>query len=257
MEFTTRVLYQVGYCHRLSYCHKKADWSTIREKFGHFKTTFMESCHLHSVEENWKSFKTTVLNLMDLHIPSRMTKSRQNLPWWNRSLHRLVRKKQRAYKKASKSHSPSAWSKYRSIQKQCQASLRRARWDYVNNILLQGLENDNTKPFWRYVKSRRQDSVGVAPLRVSGKLHSDSKEKANILNDQFKSVFTPESDAPLPDLDYPQQEDISQLTINTAGVEKLLGKLKVNKAAGPDDIPCIILKELAAEIAPVLTSIYN
>jgi hypothetical protein len=45
-----------------------------------------------------------------------------------------------------------------------------------------------------------------------------------------------------------------ELSITCAGVLKLLHKLNPNKAAGPDNIrPNISIKELAAEIAPILT----
>jgi hypothetical protein len=33
-------------------------------------------------------------------------------------------------------------------------------------------------------------NICIAPLRHKGSMTNDSKEKANILNDQFKSVFT-------------------------------------------------------------------
>ena len=79
-----------------------------------------------------------------------------------------------------------------------QKALDQARWDYVNNILIDGLESNNSKPFWRFVKSRRQDSVGVAPLKDEGILHTDSKEKAHILNRQFQRVFMQEDNSPLP-----------------------------------------------------------
>ena len=38
---------------------------------------------------------------------------------------------------------------------------------------------------------------------------------------------------------------------------KLLSLLDANKASGPYNIPCPILKELALEIAPVITTIYR
>ena len=39
------------------------------------------------------------------------------------------------------------------------------------------------------MKSKTQDNIGVVPLKRSGGLY-ESKEKAEILNNQFKSVFT-------------------------------------------------------------------
>jgi hypothetical protein len=44
-----------------------------------------------------------------------------------------------------------------------------------------------------------QESVGVAPLKnKQGFLKSDSQSKANILNNQFMSVFTKEDDGHIP-----------------------------------------------------------
>jgi hypothetical protein len=51
-----------------------------------------------------------------------------------------------------------------------------------------GLKNNNSKPFWKYVESRKQDNIGVSPLQNNGQLVNDSKRKADILINQFKSV---------------------------------------------------------------------
>lgn len=143
------------------------------------------------------------------------------------------------------------------MQKETQKALTQARWDYINNTLLEGLENNNSKPFWRFVKSRRQDNVGVAPLQSDGVVHTDSKDKAQIFNRQFQKVFTQEGDEPMPDPAGPSFPSIGSLEIHAPGVAKLLSALKVNKASGPDDLPCHMLKELAVDIAPVLTFIFN
>ena len=50
---------------------------------------------------------------------------------------------------------------------------------------------------------------------------------------------------------------IQDLNISIAGVEKLLSNININKAAGPDLIPNIVLKECATDLAPGLTAIYR
>ena len=124
---------------------------------------------------------------------------------------------------------------------------------------MEGLQSKDCKPFWRYVKSNRQDTIGVAPLKSKGNLFSDSKSKATILNDQFKSVFTPtqDPDSDIPLLEGPNYPSIAPLIISSKGVEKLLSKLNVKKASGPDNISCRILQELSAELAPVLAGIFT
>ena len=39
--------------------------------------------------------------------------------------------------------------------------------------LSNALEENNTKPFWNYIKSLGNDSVGVDPIKDKGQLHSD------------------------------------------------------------------------------------
>jgi hypothetical protein len=62
-------------------------------------------------------------------------------------------------------------------------------------------DNDNTsnpKRFWSFIKGKRTESTGVAPLRREGILHSDTATKGNILNDQFTSVFSSEQGEDIP-----------------------------------------------------------
>jgi len=133
----------------------------------------------------------------------------------------------------------------------------KAHWTYVNGILLEGLENNGTKPFWSYIKARKQDNIGVALLKKNGVLINNSKDKAEILSDQFRSVFTHEEDGAVPELGGQTYRVIDPLTIRDDGVQKLLTRLKPNKASGPDAIPACILKELANEFAPALSAFFT
>jgi hypothetical protein len=54
------------------------------------------------------------------------------------------------------------------------------------------------KPFWKYVKSKHQESGGIAPLKKGTNLISDSKGKAELLLNQFKSFFTKPTNNNLP-----------------------------------------------------------
>ena len=44
--------------------------------------------------------------------------------------------------------------------------------------------------FWHYITGKRQDNIGIGTLKSqSGSIVTDPLEKAEILNNQFKSVF--------------------------------------------------------------------
>ncbi|KAL8561583.1 hypothetical protein ACOMHN_024819 [Nucella lapillus] len=109
----------------------------------------------------------------------------------------------------------------------------------------------------QYIKARKQDSTGVAPLKEKGQLYSDSKSKARILLQQFKSVFTRDTDAPLPSVKKTCAHDIPRIHIHPEGVLKLLRDINPNKAPGPDKIPNLVLKECAPNLAPALTTLFQ
>ena len=108
------------------------------------------------------------------------------------------------------------------------------------------------------VKRIKKDSSGVGPLKVDGKLISDSKEKANVLNDQFKSVFNEKITHDLPDMGHVSPfGPMESFIITVPGVTKLLKSLKIHKAAGPDGIVPRLLFEFSEQLAPLLTFIFN
>ena len=128
---------------------------------------------------------------------------------------------------------------------------------YLENIISEDF-NSGAKKFWLYIKSKCQESTGVSPLKsMDGFLKSDSTSKAEILNPQFKPVFTEEDLSNLPhkgESPYPNTDDIE---VSEKGVLKLLQNLRQNKAPGPDLIPAYILKIGAKELSPILTKIFQ
>ena len=136
---------------------------------------------------------------------------------------RKIRKKQKLHQNAKQTNLKSDWENYRILKRTTQKECRNAHWKYVNESLLNCLEEGKNKSFWKYIKSKRNDSVGVSALRKNGQLHQDSKSKADILNDQFKSVFTKQDHLEeTPKLNEPRYPKIDDLHISIEGVEKLL-----------------------------------
>jgi len=103
---------------------------------------------------------------------------------------------------------------------------------YVD-LLSRGLEEGDQKPFWRYVRSQRQDHQGVSPLRSGAQLLSDAAANAELLSKQFCSVFTAdEPDTVDIQLEGPQYPQMESLNVTEAGVCKLLKNLNPGKASG-------------------------
>ena len=155
---------------------------------------FSENSPSRSVNENWFKLKS-ILNQYLYKcrpIPTKMTSPQENLPWLSKSLLASLQKKTSLYSKAKHTNKADLWAKYKLCKRQTQRAIRSARWSFLKNKLSESLEQKNSKPLWRYIKSKHQDGNGVSPLKVNGQLHSYSRRKAEILNNQFCSVFTSE-----------------------------------------------------------------
>ena len=97
----------------------------------------------------------------------------------------------------------------------------------------------------------------MAPLKENGKMHADPKDKTNILNRQYESVYTKEDTNNVPSPSGQPYQPMEEITVTEHGVRKLLLKINPRKACGPDMISARILKDLAVELAPLLTAIYQ
>ena len=122
------------------------------------------------------------------------------------------------YNRAKLTGNTNDWQKYRNVKKSTNHHLKRSHRHHVNSKLSDALENNNTKPFWSYIKSLKNDNNVVAPIKVEGKLHSDPTQKATLLSKQFQSVFVKEDHKiPVPKLGDTTAPTIGDLKITTKG----------------------------------------
>ena len=217
---------------------------------------YMDTRGFNSVDEKWSCFEDNIHRIMDSCIPSKWTSSRYNLPWFNHSLKRLARRKQKLYNKAKFSGKQNDWKAFLVARKLMHKRLKEARNAYISDYLGEAIE-ENPKRFWSYIKQLKKEEPGIADFEINGSIISDNKSKAEILNNQFSNVFTQEDLQNIPDIGYGRIQAIDSLSITTDGVAKQLSLLKTNKASGPDAIPPWFLKEHAAEIAPMLANIFQ
>jgi hypothetical protein len=202
------------------------------------------------------------------HIPHKRTFSKRRLPWIDAELRLQINQRDRAYKKWKKHGTPALKQEARTKRRHVQRLIRRAYWNYLQDIFdPDGMENPKAnnkhKRFWAYIKSQRTSNVGVSSLRKDGVLYDNPRDKAQILNNQFYSAFgngsayTKEEFAQKCGMDYRDGEALEDILVHEEGVKRLLRNLDPSKAPGPDGISARVLKELADEIAPILTLIFR
>lgn len=238
------------------YLRNKADIEKIRKDMEDYQEKYKQLNDTVPVQEKWDHLEKEIKRIMDEHVPSKTSTNRRNIPWFNRSLRRRTKKRQKLYNKARQTDNPDDWHKFKEFRKTCRQSLNKARRDYINDDLEASIK-DNPKAFWTFMKKLRNENNGIADLRVNNKLLNNSKDKADALNNQFSSVFTKEDTTSLPTLGDSKIPDIPDLIIGEEGVKKQLNNLKPSKAPGPNGIFPWILRMMADELAPILTSLFQ
>ena len=140
---------------------------------------------------------------MSNHVPSQMSTTRHNQPWITREIKRLSRQKQKRYNLAKgRNKQRKAYRRFHKLKK---------------------LDTDkNNKRFRSFIKNQRKGNTGVAHLyNKSGILHSDSKEKSNILNTQFSDVFNKDEDTTTtPDKGQSTHPEMAEISSTANGVRK-------------------------------------
>ena len=131
-----------------------------------------------TIDDMWTSFKNILLNAMEKSVPSKLSRSKPTHPWITTEVRRIINKKNKAGNKARKTKSQRDKDRYRKLKSLTQRTTREAYNDYVTNIISPEQTN-NPKRFWSFIKSKKQDNSGVAPLRAKdGIIYSDKNNKS-------------------------------------------------------------------------------
>ena len=229
---------------------KKANWENIKSDIqvleGKIKTIYNTS----NTNELWQTFKEDLIKTISTNIPQKQITHKMKLPWITDQLRIKINKTKRLHKKSKKNHHLQI--RYKHMKKTLQADMRSAYWHYIENMILDlpieelGTTNKKNTPknLFSYIKSMRNDNSGEAALKKDGLLVTNTKDKANILNQQFQKAFSTESSAdPIPVKNLSSHPQMNEIKISEKGVNKLLHNINPNKATGPDELCGKVLKE--------------
>ncbi|CAC5402326.1 unnamed protein product [Mytilus coruscus] len=96
----------------------------MREDINNIKNEIVKMTTINSnINDIWIVFKTSLEKSVNLNIPHKQARTKDSPPWISRDLKRLIRKRDRLYKKNKKSHDKKDSEKYKTIKRQTEAIL--------------------------------------------------------------------------------------------------------------------------------------
>ena len=185
----------------------------------------------------------------------------RDLPWINNTIRRLIRKRNRLYKKYKKDRTILNYDKFKQARNEVTSNLRKAKKDYTDSLANKLKTSSlSSRDYWKTLKSfiKPSNSVTIPPLLHENTYVADSDEKANLLNSYFvEQTVLDEHLANLPEPDDTNDPTLNNIVFSPTEVKDILYSLKLGKATGQDNINNRILKEAALPLANPLCDLFN
>ena len=211
-----------------------------------------------SIDNVWRTFRDDLASTIHSNIPTKAIKSKSaHEPlWFNRKARKLVQEQRSLYNKAKKLGGTEEWEKYDIFRKATKKELRRIKRSFMEAMLYEPLKLGNSKPFYKLLKKKREQSSGIGLLKdANGEVLESPQDKANLLNEYFSTVFSPVNSFGN-EIFSASTSDYS-LKVCPAGVKKLIDDLPSGKAPGPDGLRKEDLSVHTESISECLAVIFN
>jgi len=243
---------------RLLWHFGSAQWSALREFLIDFP---WDDCFLASRDASVvaDSITEVILAGMEAFIPS-STKSFSSHKWFDRSCADACRIRDGAYRAKKLFPSANSHSAYISSRNRCKAIIRKVKRAFIKKKCADLSSSPTDKSFWSLAKNISNNfcTSSFPPLfRPDQSIANSPSEKAALFGSLFSSNSTlDDSVAPLPPT-LPPTDPMPLPIFSSRKVYRVLSKLNVSKAYGPDGVPPCVLRECASELSPVLARLFR
>ena len=239
-------------CKHQVYNYAKADWKSLN--FDLKKVDWISIVDTHDPHESWPTFKSILANLCDKHIPKRTVKYQFQPPWFDSDCEKILLEKEKWRARAkSPTGTEEDYEKFRKLRKQFKK--------IMDEKMRLNVEDDTdpsliSKKFWKYVKSKTKSTRIPETVWYKDKFRNDSQEQADLFNEFFFSQFSSESKYDI-DISFNANDRFSSIKFHELDVLLLLKEINPSKAAGPDGLHGMVLKNCAAALSKPLTTLFN
>jgi hypothetical protein len=252
---------------KTNYVYKEANWEYFRSwVHNNLNSTLLSHNPKPTTNEIDKAvshFTDVVHTAIQKSVPIRTRNSRsmQIAP----STRLLIQERNKLRTLWQKTHNIALRPRINSLKQQIDMAIKNqlcSNWHHT----LQNLDTNNIQDTWRITKHLTNDHSNIPPLKLNNKSAITQQEKVNLFADTLQDIFTTNPDQ-TPEFSKTTEHDVMNFLnqsptplvrkTNFHEIGWLIRHLKSRKAAGPDGIQNIVLKNLPVMALRYLATIYN
>jgi ribonucleases P/MRP protein subunit RPP40 len=218
---------------------QKADYDKIKEEL--VAVDWGKCLQGENVDLMWEKIKDEVNRCIRTYVPRKEFRKRKYARWMKRKILRLVKLKEKQWKKFKERPSHENQLRYKKTRNEVCNEIRKAKADFEGKIAERIKEDP--KSFYAYAREKSKVRVGIGPLKWKDKMVENSLEMARVLNEYFGSVFTREDTINIPLGNFESlKHELTDIDITKEKVSKAIDQMKKNKAAGVDGFDTTFVK---------------
>ena len=233
--------------------YKKGNYLDLRR---HFKEIDWEKAlEDENINKKYTNFCNIYNTTIDKYIPQRKINTWKEKQWFNEKCMEVKNKRDVLWNRFRRHGGQRAYSKYKKVRNEYTRIRREAQTNYEKDIVVKC--QSQPKLFYSYVKSKIKVTDKIQSIMDEGTSYTNEEDICEIFNKKFQSVFTKEKYFSENIGSCTGAEKLENISINKEMIEKELKEMDKNKASGPDEISCWVLKECAEELSVPLMIIFD
>lgn len=215
-----------------------------------------------NIQKSVSCFYDKLNNIISELVPVKFVYDDGRYPYWfSKTLIMVIKEKLKFHKK---------WKIYNNLEDYVSFSIARDRQKKLQNqcyasylSLAESKIQENSKYFWRFVKSKRSRSDLPDSMYLGNNISSEGSLICDLFNQHFHSVFEPITSSSRTGTSNVLVSsstnfiNLNSLEISPEQVFKYLKALDVHKTAGPDGIPPLFLQQCHKVLSGPLSVLFN
>ena len=220
--------------------YKKGNYLELRRIFK--EINWKKALEHENINDKYRKFCDIYNTAINKTIPQRKTEIWREKQWYNEKCMEVKRKRDVLWNRFRRHGGQRAYDNYKKARNEYTRIRREAQRNYEKDIVVKC--QDQPKLFYSYVKSRIKVTDKIQSIMEEGKSYTNEEDICEVFNRKFQSVFTKENNFTANAGNYESTQKLENISINKELVEKELKAMDKNKANGPDEISCWVLKNV-------------